>query len=172
MHDGHHHHHGSHGRHDHDDGVTHPHAVPGHNRPREAAQWQVPHKPEGTETPPPLRDLDLVEASFVEGFAGASDPTSFLRLAGIPFVGMDGSGRRLHLLRVELEAMTDVGSVVPLLGGHGFHYDPLPSRLTSRRRRLAFIYHDGQASVRLDFAAARNLESHSDASPLGPGSIE
>ena len=30
-------------------------------------------------------DLDQVEAAFVEGFLAASDPTSFLRLAGIPF---------------------------------------------------------------------------------------
>jgi hypothetical protein len=53
--------------------------------------------------------------------------------------------------------VTDVGSVVPLLGGEGMRYDPLPARLVSHRRRLSFAYHDGTALVRLDFAAARAL---------------
>jgi hypothetical protein len=63
-----------------------------------------------------------------------------------------------------MEDMTDVGSVVPLLGGHGFRYDPLPARLSSRRRQLVFIYHDGRTSVRVDFAAARKLEDRSESS--------
>ena len=33
----------------------------------------------------PEPDFDLVEAAFVTGFASAPDPTSFLRLARIPF---------------------------------------------------------------------------------------
>jgi len=67
---------------------AHPHARPGHNAARGATQWQTPHLPAGrAEEPaaPHERDLDLVEASFVEGFARCSDATSFLRLAGIPF---------------------------------------------------------------------------------------
>ena len=145
---------------------AHPVAGPGHNRPRTAVQWQVPHRPEGAEdpTPPAERDLDLVETSFVEGFVRAPDPTSFLRLASIPFVGVDGSGRRLHLLRVETESMTDVGAVAPLLGGEGVRYDPLPARLVSQRRRLAFVYHDGRSVERLDFAQARRLTDESSAS--------
>ena len=159
-HDDHHHAHvGGHGH-------AHPPpprgAAPGHNHPKAAAQWQVPHRREGEPPPPdPERDLDLVEASFVEGLGGAGDPTSFLRLAKIPFVGVDGAGRRLHLLRVETESLTDVGAVSPLLGGMGVHYDPLPAPMVSRRRRLAFVYHDGRSLVRLDFAAARALTDES-----------
>jgi hypothetical protein len=132
-----------------------------------AVQWQVPHRPEGgaaEPAPPAERDLDLVESSFVEGFGRASDPTSFLRLAGIPFVGVDGAGRRLHLLRVEMESLTDVGAVAPLLGGEGMRYDPLPASMVSRRRRLAFVYHDGGTIQRLDFARARRLTDESGAS--------
>ena len=160
MHD----HHDGHGHaHDHH---AHPTVGPGHNRPRAAVQWQVPHRPEGAEdpTPPDERDLDLVETSFVEGFVRAPDPTSFLRLANIPFVGVDGSGRRLHLLRVETESMTDVGAIAPLLGGEGVRYDPLPARLVSQRRRLAFVYHDGRTVERLDFAEARRLTDETAAS--------
>lgn len=162
MHD-HHHHSGD--DHDHEHHRLHRSAGPGHNRPKGAAQWQVPHLPEGAGTTPPAeRDLDLVETSFVEGFVRAPDPTSFLRLANIPFVGVDVSGRRLHLLRVETESMTDVGAVAPLLGGEGVRYDPLPARLVSQRRRLAFVYHDGRSVERLDFAEARRLTDETAAS--------
>jgi hypothetical protein len=144
----------------HDHPHDHPHPRPGHNAARDAAQWQTPHLPPGhTQEPitPHERDVDLVEASFVEGFTRCSDATSFLRLAGIPFVGVAADGRRLHLLRVEIEDLTDVGAAVPLLGGAGMHYDPLPEKLVSRRRFLRFAYHDGAQLVRLDFSEARSL---------------
>jgi hypothetical protein len=149
MHDGPH-------DHPHDD----PHARPGHNVARDPVQWQTPHLPLGhTENPitPHERDLDLVEASFVENFTRCSDATSFLRLAGIPFVGIAANGRQLHLLRVEISDMTDVGSAVPLLGGDGMRYDPLPEKLVSRRRHLSFVYLDGAQVVHLGFAEARAL---------------
>lgn len=60
-------------------------------------------------------------------------------------------------LRVETESMTDVGAVAPLLGGQGMRCDPRPAPLVSQRRRLVFVYHDGQSVERLDFAAARRL---------------
>ncbi len=157
--------------HPHHHGGGHEHPAPrpigpGHNRPQATTQWQVPHLPEGSAPPiaPTNQDLDLVEDSFVENFARASDPTSFLRLAGIPFVGVDSKGSRLHLLRVELEHRTDVGAISPLLGGEGMRYDPLPARLVSQRRRLLFIYHDGQQQAALDFAEARALKDQSAAS--------
>ncbi|SON56909.1 hypothetical protein HDIA_3368 [Hartmannibacter diazotrophicus] len=176
MHDDHHHHDGhshahshAHGHHHH--GHGHSHVGPGHNGGRDTTQWQTPHLPHDHvhEPPPAQRDLDLVEKTFVESFATTSDVTSFLRLAGIPFVGVDEEGRRLHLLRVEIEDLTDVGSVVPLLGGQGVRYDPLPAQLASRRRQLAFVYHDGKRVERLDFANARALKDESDASEVSFG---
>jgi hypothetical protein len=158
------HHHNRH-RHDHHhQGHTHPHpdgAGLGHNRP--PAQWQVPHLPEGEqiETPPAERDLDLVEKSFIEGFVRALDPASFLRLANIPFVGVDAGGQRLHLLRVETQSLTDVGAVAPLLGGEGVRYDPLPAKLVAQRQRLSFVYHNGRSNTLLDFAEARKLADES-----------
>ena len=99
----------------------------------------------GNDTPGE-RDLDLVEASFVEGFTRCSDPTSFLRLAGIPFVGIAANGRQLHLLRVEIKDITDVGSAVPLLGGEGIRYDPLPEARVAPTA-WGFVYHDGAQVV-------------------------
>ncbi len=157
-----HHHHGDH-HHFHDEGVR-----LGHNRPN-AVQWQIAHEAEGEQPEalnPTERDLDLVEAAFVEGFEQCSDPTSFLRMARIPFVGVDGAGRRLHLLRVETELAADIGSVSPLIGGGAVRYDPLPARLVSRRRKLVFVFHDGAQIERLDLAAVRALLDESGSSRL------
>ena len=144
--------------HDHDHSLG-----PGHNRPpRRAAQWQVPHRPpEAAEPTPdqPEADFDLVEAAFAEGFGTASDPTSFLRLAGVPFEGLDGQGRRLCLLRVELEQVADVGAVAPHLGGGSFRYDPLPAKLVAKRRRLRLVYHDGTGLQALSLGQAKLLQA-------------
>jgi hypothetical protein len=172
MHDDHHHGHGHH--HDGDDHHHHPHA-PGHNGPAgKPVQWQTPHLPadqaQQPSADPATADLDLVETAFLEGFARAHDASSFLRLAGIPFVGGAADGARLHLLRVETEDLVDVGAVMPLVGGAGVAYHPLPARLTSHRRRLAFVYHDGTGPKHLGFAAARALKDASASSQFAiPG---
>lgn len=165
MHD--HHHHSHHDDFDH--GADAGGGRIGHNRPKSAVQWQLAHQPHDaqpdTETPGE-RDLDLVEAAFVQGFDACSDPTSFLRMARIPFVGLDDAGRRLHLLRVETEHVADIGSVSPLIGGGAVRYDPLPARLVSLRRKLAFVFHDGAQIERLDLAATRALRDESASSRL------
>jgi hypothetical protein len=148
AHDGHHHHHHE------------PHSPIGHNGHGAARQWQTPHRPEGTEPQADGEmepDLDLVETAFLEAFSRAPDPTSFLRLAGVPFAGRDGHGETLSLLRVEASQATDVGSVTPHLGG-GFRYDPLPAALTSRREALAFVYYGKEGVVRLSLAEAKALD--------------
>ena len=138
----------------------------GHNRPGNAkrlAQWQTPHRDNASTVEEGRNraesDLDLVEAAFVEGFLLAGDPTSFLRLAQVPFEGVATDGVRLALLRVEIESVTDVGSITPHLGGATFRYDPLPARMVSRRKRLRFIYFDGQKPRTLGLAEAVALAS-------------
>jgi hypothetical protein len=178
MHDD-HHHAGSHHDHHHNEGREtpgHHHMHPvGHNGPAgKALQWQTPHLPPDQVEDPPADpttvDVDLVETAFLEGFARAPDASSFLRLAGIPFVGETADGTRLHLLRVETEDLVDVGAVMPLVGGAGVAYHPLPARLTSHRCRLAFVYHDGTGPKHLGFAAARALKDGSASSQFAiPG---
>ena len=135
----------------------------GHNRPgepRRPIQWQTPHRddaPAGGESRRAETDLDLVEAAFVEGFLAASDVTSFLRLARVPFEGTAADGTRLVLLRVEVDSVADVGSITPHLGGGSFRYDPLPTRMVSRRKRLRLVYFDGQQPRMLDLAEALAL---------------
>jgi hypothetical protein len=162
----HHHEHGHDHEHDHDHHHDHPHHPPhgpGHNHHhshRAPAQWQTPHQPEGAKehavTPEP--DLDKIEAAFVDGFFQAPDPTSFLRLARIPFEIAAGDAN-LKLLRVEIDALTDVGSLTPHFGGGTFRYDPLPSNLVSRRRRLRFVYFDGASLRALSYAELHDIET-------------
>ncbi|MCK0196071.1 hypothetical protein MWN34_04005 [Ancylobacter sp. 6x-1] len=166
MHRGHDHHQHDHGDGGHSHAHSHSHDPshgPGHNHghgPRRAAQWQTPHLP----AQPPAEehvheepDLDLVEKAFVEGFGSASDPTSFLRLANIPFEAVATDGARLALLRVETQEATDMGAVMPHLGGGSFRYDPLPAAMVSRRRTLRFVYFDGRAPRPLSLAEVRLL---------------
>lgn len=154
----HHHHHGNGAA-----GTGHNQAPP----PKSTAQWQTPHDAHHHHDHEPGEpDLDLVEAAFVEGFTAASDPTSFLRLAQIPFERIDGANK-LVLLRVETEAATDVGAVMPHVGGETFRYDPLPAALVSRRRSLRFIYFNGTKLCPLSLAQVRELNGSEPAAGLG-----
>jgi hypothetical protein len=134
------------------------HAGPGHNH--APAQWQTPHldqTPSGTVSPQAEPDLDQVERAFVDGFTLAPDPTSFLRLANVPFELTTADGARLVLLRVEIDLVADVGSVMPHVGGASFRYDPLPGKMVAKRQRLRFVYFDGQQPRMLSFADVRQL---------------
>jgi hypothetical protein len=145
------------------------HGTPGigHNQspePQPALQWQTPHRdgapaPEHDHGEP---DLDLVETAFVDAFGTAADPTSFLRLARVPFDKVMADGTRLVLLRVAIDAVTDVGGIMPHLGGTSFRYDPLPAKITSRRRRLRFVYFDGNDLRPLNLGEVRALDSESE----------
>jgi len=155
MHRGHDH---EHDHHHHGNGAT----GAGHNHVqplRGTVQWQTPHLPQGHEHPQEEgeRDLDLVEMAFVEGFGAAKDPVSFLRLARIPFEAKDGEGNKLVLLRVESEAVADVGALMPHLGGGTLRYDPLPPRMVTHRRKLRFVYFDGAAPRLLTLGEVRGL---------------
>ena len=135
--------------------------TPGHNSAGggRVAQWQTPHLEEHAHATSanPEPDVDLIEVAFIRGLAAAPDPTSFLRVAQIPFEARTSSGTRLVLLRIETESITDVGSVMPHLGGGSFHYHPLPGRMATRRERLRFVYFDGREPQALTLALVRGL---------------
>lgn len=130
----------------------------GHNAQR-PLQWQTPHLPSRTsEVPDPEvpQDLDLVEAAFVEGFQEASDPTSFLRLAGVPFA-TQRDGKTLRLVRISVEQVTDVAAVTPLIGGQGHNVAPLPKSHVGHRCQLNLHYLADDKMVALRLEEVRGL---------------
>jgi hypothetical protein len=150
--------------HDHDHHFHGNGASAGHNHVqpiRGTVQWETPHLPHDhhLDNKSHELDLDLVEMAFVEGFATAKDPASFLRLARVPFDTIDAAGTKLVLLRVESDAVTDVGALMPQLGGGALRYDPLPARMLTHRRRLRFVYFDGNAPRVLTLGEVRELEA-------------
>jgi hypothetical protein len=164
--------------HDHLNGAGGGHASPraglGHNHAgAPAAQWQTPHLDKAASadaaSSEQQADLDQVERAFVDGFAAAPDPTSFLRLASIPFELTGADGTKLVLLRVEIDFVADVGSVMPHLGGASFRYDPLPAKMVAKRQRLSFVYFDGQQPRALSFAEVRSLSSRATQSDCSQG---
>ncbi len=133
---------------------------PGHNsNGRKPVQWQTPHLDHHHHDHEPQAaseaDLDMVEQAFVEAFEAASDPTSFLRVARIPFIG-ERNGEKLELLRVETELRVDIAAVSPLLGG-GHKVSPLPKTLVDKRKQLRFIYLADGAQQLLSLAETRDL---------------
>jgi hypothetical protein len=81
-----------------------------------------------------------------------------LRLSNVPFEATAVDGTKLVLLRVETDLVTDVGSIMPHLGGASFRYDPLPAAMVTRRRRLRFIYREAGGIRALSFAEVRALQ--------------
>lgn len=144
--------------HDHD---AHEHGGTGHNSTGPVSQWQTPHIHDHTPSPENAGepDIDLVEDAFVDAFPRAPDPTSFLRLSGVPFLGEAADGKQYNLLRVEISQTTDVGTLTPHIGGAGHRYDPLPAKLASKRQSLTLIYFDGTHPVGLSLAEARAMRN-------------
>jgi len=130
---------------------------PGHNGARrQPAAWQAPSSSSGASTPAEP-DFDLVEKSFCELALVASDATSFLRLAGVPFVTRRGDEPVLRLLSYRIEHEAEVGAIAPGLGAADPVYHPLPGARVNRRQRLWFVYHSVEGVTELSLAEARGL---------------
>jgi hypothetical protein len=131
----------------------------GHNRRhRHAAQWQDPAGAPAADDAPEA-DFDLVERAFCEAAQDASDPTSLLRLARVPFVADMGEGRLMRLVAYRIEDETEVGSLAPGFGADDVVHHPLPAARVVRHRRLRFVYHAPDGLRELSLAEARDLRA-------------
>lgn len=135
----------------------------GHNRaPKGYAAWELPRDDasgsanDSTESEP---DFDLVEKSFVDGAHNHPDPTSFLRLASVPFHARLADGNEGYLLGYVIEDVVEVGSVMPTIGDGPANYNVVPASRVAKRRHLYFQYWTKKGEVRLSLAQARGLKS-------------
>jgi len=61
-------------------------------------------------------------------------------------------------LRIESDAVTDVGALMPRLGSRAMRYDVLPARMVTYRQRLRFVYFDGNAPRVLTLGEVREFK--------------
>jgi hypothetical protein len=149
--------------HEHDEHSAHREAVapagrPGHNAGfPTASQWQDPKTDETQQARPADRDLDLVEQEFYRSALTSTDPTSLLRLAGVPFVVDIGDGKLMRLLSISVSDEIEVGAISPGYGGSDVVYHPVPASRVTHSRNLRFVYHTPDGIRAFTYAEIRNL---------------
>lgn len=86
-------------------------------------------------------DLQVLAEQFIEGFLQASDKSSYLKLAGVPFErpAKDGA-KSLKLIDVELKTDWQVGTASPSFGSRELSYLPFPGEMVRERTNMSLIY--------------------------------
>lgn len=124
-HDHHHHHH------------HHDHAPHGHGHNHAHGDHMHSHMHEHDEA----ADLQVLATQFIEGFLQASDKTSYLKLAGVPFERPSKDGAEaLKLIDVELTTDWQVGTASPSFGSRDLSYLPFPGEMVRERTNMSLIY--------------------------------
>ena len=86
-------------------------------------------------------DLQVLATQFIEGFLQASDKTSYLKLAGVPFERPGiGGAKALKLVDVELTTDWQVGTASPSFGARELSYLPFPGQMVRERTNMSLIY--------------------------------
>jgi hypothetical protein len=86
---------------------------------------------------------------FAEGYRAARDKLVYLRLAHIPFELPSNpdsdSDSRMHLKRLRIEEIFEVGNVTPAFGSTRLIHHMYPQELVESHKSLKFVYvhHDG-----------------------------
>jgi hypothetical protein len=120
----HHHHHDDHAHHGH--GHNHPHGDHLHSHMHDEDE---------------AADLQVLATQFIEGFLQASDKTSYLKLAGVPFERPSKDGAKaLKLIDVELKTDWQVGTASPSFGSRDLSYLPFPGQMVQERTNMSLIY--------------------------------
>ena len=121
----------------HDHHHHHDHAHQGHGHNHAHGDHLHSHMHEGDEA----ADLQVLATQFIEGFLQASDKTSYLKLAGVPFErpGRDGT-KSLKLIDVELKTDWQVGTASPSFGSRELSYLPFPGQMVQERTNMSLIY--------------------------------
>ena len=114
----------------------------GHNHPPDH-QHLHSHLHDGPQATDPGKrrdDDDLLADALMEGFDGAEDKASFLRMARIPqhLHGADGS--LLQLVDVELRYAYQVATASPAFNAEELVYLPFPASMIRERATMVFVY--------------------------------
>ena len=126
-HDHKHHHHS----HDHDHGTM------GHNHSHADHLHSHIHGDSSREHREELRELST---SFVEGVRDATDKTSYLRIAGIPFQITGSDGLKMSLVDASINSNWQIGTASPAFASKELVYMPFPGKLVQHRETMTFVY--------------------------------
>ena len=85
-------------------------------------------------------EIQTLATSFVQGFRAASDKTSYLRLAGVPFSREGTDGLKLHLVDAAISANWQIGTASPAFGSRELVYMPYPGEMVQERETMTFTY--------------------------------
>lgn len=96
-------------------------------------------------------DLQVLAIQFIEGFLQASDKTSYLKLAGVPFERPSKNGpKALKLIDVELKTDWQVGTASPSFGSRELSYLPFPGKMVQERTNMSLVYVSMDEKATLD----------------------
>ena len=118
---------------------------PGHNLP-DADHLHSHLHPEDE-----VANLQILTTQFIDGFVNATDKTSYLRLAGVPFE-IDGSSgpKTLKLVDVEMSTSWQVATASPSFGSRELSYLSFPGAMVSERTNMLLAYVSTDEKVTTD----------------------
>ncbi len=87
-----------------------------------------------------MEELKVLATSFVDGFRGAEDKTSYLRLAGIPFQRPGKDGLTMSLVDAAIASNWQIGTASPAFASRELVYMPFPGNMVSHRESMTFTY--------------------------------
>ncbi len=86
-------------------------------------------------------DIQVLATQFIDGFVQATDKSSYLKLAGVPFERPGTGGQKaLKLVDVELKTDWQVGTASPSFGSRELSYLPFPGEMIRERTNMSLIY--------------------------------
>lgn len=85
-------------------------------------------------------ELQVLATNFIDGFRGAKDKTSFLRLAGIDFHRAGTDGLTMNLVDASITANWQIGTASPAFASRELVYMPFPGEMVSHRENMVFTY--------------------------------
>lgn len=85
-------------------------------------------------------EIQALSASFIDGFRGAEDKTSYLRLAGVPFHRSGSDHLVQHLVDARIVSNWQVGTASPAFASRELVYMPFPGPMVQARETMTFTY--------------------------------
>ena len=117
---------------------AHDHGV-GHNHDAMAIEHLHSHV-HGTSATERREEVQILAASFIDGFRSAGDKTSYLRVARIPFQRTGTDGLTLNLVDAAIVSNWQIGTASRAFASKELVYMPFPGSMVTARETMTFTY--------------------------------